>query len=552
VTGVTLATSPRNLAPTAHHPSMVLMRRMSRVAGRSGALWGVVFAVFIVVQMRGYTSTYRTQASRDQLAHAYGTNSGLNALIGLPHAMNTVAGWAEWRFIGILGAIGCIWGLLISTRLMRGEEEAGRYELLLAGQTTRLRAGCNALAGLGMGLLALFAFTALGTIVSSSAQSVGFSLSRCLVFSLALVAGAAMFLAIGALASQLVTSRRLAASIAGVVFGVSFALRMVGDSSSGLHWLVWLSPLGWIEQFHPLTDPAPLAMLPVLGLILLTTAITLRLAGTRDVGAATLPERSATKARLALLGGSTGFALRLMRPVALGWLFAVAAFSALIGTTAASSTNDVAGTKGIETAVERLGGHGSSVADYLGLTFLILALLVALISAGQITAIRTEEADGHLENLLVRPKGRISWFAGRLGLAALLLFVAGILSGIGAWAGAGSQHGAIGLGSLLAAGVNIVPPGVLILGLGALAIGAWPRRTGAVVYGYLAWSFLLEFAGGVIQTSHWLLDTSAFFHMVPAPATNPDWSSAAVITGLGAFGAMVGCLLFHRRDLASA
>ena len=116
------------------------------------------------------------------------------------------------------------------------------------------------------------------------------------------------------------------------------------------------------------------------------------------------PERSATKAHLALLGGSTGLALRLMRPVALGWLFAVAAFAVLIGTTAASSTTDVAGTNGIEKAVERLGGHGSPVADYLGLTFLVIALLVALISAGQITAIRTEEADGNLENLLVRPK----------------------------------------------------------------------------------------------------------------------------------------------------
>jgi hypothetical protein len=30
----------------------------------------------------------------------------------------------------------------------------------------------------------------------------------------------------------------------------------------------------------------------------------------------------------------------------------------------------------------------------LGLTFLLLAFLIALISAGQITAMRTEEADG--------------------------------------------------------------------------------------------------------------------------------------------------------------
>jgi ABC-2 type transport system permease protein len=209
--------------------------------------------------------------------------------------------------------------------------------------------------------------------------------------------------------------------------GASFALRMVGDSSSGLHWLVWLSPLGWVEQFRPLTDPNLLAILPVLGLIFLTTAITLRLSATRDVGAATLPERSATRAHVALLGGSTGLALRLMRPMAFGWLFAVAAFSLLIGTTAASSTTDVAGTNGIEKAVERLGGHGSPVADYLGLTFLVIALLVALISAGQITAIRTEEADGNLENLLVRPKGRISWFAGRLANRSHGLRISGLV-----------------------------------------------------------------------------------------------------------------------------
>jgi ABC-2 type transport system permease protein len=78
-------------------------------------------------------------------------------------------------------------------------------------------------------------------------------------------------------------------------------------------------------------------------------------------------------------------------------------------------------------------------------------------------------------------------------------------------------------------------------------LGAWPRLTSAALYGYLAWPFLVEFAGGVIHTSHWLLDTSVFFHMVPAPAASPDWPSAAVITGLGMLGAILGGFLLSRR-----
>ena len=543
---------PRELAPAGRYPGTVLARQVARRAVRSGALWGLIFGFFIFVQTHAYTSTYKTQAARDQLARAYGSNTAMNALLGSERAVNTVAGFASWRFIGILGILGSIWGLLMSTRLMRGEEEAGRYDLLLAGQTTRRHAGGQALAGLGAGLLALFVLTALGAIVTGRSPSVGFSLGQCLYFSVTLVAGAAMFLAIGALASQLASTRRRAAAMAGVVFGVAYALRMVADTNQGLHWLVWLSPLGWVEEARPLTDPNPVALLPVLVLLIAVTAATLHLAGTRDVGAASLPGRDSSPPHLALLGGSAGLAVRLMRPVALGWLFAVAAFAVLIGTTAESSAKDATGSHGIGQAIGRLGGHGSLVADDLGLTFLILALLIALISAGQITAMRTEEAGGYLENLLVRPVSRASWFAGRLGLSCLLLITAGVLAGIGAWAGAASQHSGVGFGSLVTAGLNVVPPGLFLLGLGALVFGAWPRLTSAVVYGYLAWSFLVEFAGGVVHTSHWLLDTSIFFHMVPAPAASPDWSSMGVITGLGILGAVLGGILLSRRDQKNA
>ena len=192
-------------------------------------------------------------------------------------------------------------------------------------------------------------------------------------------------------------------------------------------------------------------------------ALASQLAGTRDAGAASWPGRDSSQPHLALLGGSAGLAVRLMRPVALGWLF-----------------------------------------------------------------------------------------AGRLGLSCLLLITAGLLAGIGAWAGAASQHSGVRFWSLLTAGLNVVPPGLFLLGLGALVLGAWPRRTSTVVYGYLAWSFLIEFAGGVVHTSHWLLDTSVFFHMVPAPATSPDWSSMAVITGLGILGAVLGGILLCRRDQKNA
>lgn len=93
---------------------------------------------------------------------------------------------------------------------------------------------------------------------------------------------------------------------------------------------------------------------------------------------------------------------------------------------------------------------------------------------------------------------------------------------------------------------------MLLLGIGAMMLGVWPRRTSVIVYGYLAWSFLVEFTGAVVHASHWLMDTSVFFHMVPAPASSPAWTSAAVIVGLAVAAAAVGGIAFTRRDVLGA
>jgi ABC-2 type transport system permease protein len=68
---------PRALTRSGRHPGAVAAREVARKAARSGALWGLIFAFLLVVQILANIASYKTQASRDQLEAACGTNIGL-------------------------------------------------------------------------------------------------------------------------------------------------------------------------------------------------------------------------------------------------------------------------------------------------------------------------------------------------------------------------------------------------------------------------------------------------------------------------------------------
>ena len=138
----------------------------------------------------------------------------------------------------------------------------------------------------------------------------------------------------------------------------------------------------------------------------------------------------------------------------------------------------------------------------------------------------------------------------RLGVAATVVVLAGALGGIFAWLGVASQDVTISFASLLGAGLNTAPAGLCLLGLGALAWGIAPRLASGAVYGVLAWSFLVELLGGIVNSSHWLLDTSILHHLAPSPAVAPDWTSGGVMIAIGIGAAVLGVLAFARRDLA--
>jgi ABC-2 type transport system permease protein len=101
----------------------------------------------------------------------------------------------------------------------------------------------------------------------------------------------------------------------------------------------------------------------------------------------------------------------------------------------------------------------------------------------------------------------------------------------------------------VAAGVNIAPPALLVVGVGTLLYGLWPRVAVPLTYGVVTWSLLVELVGSVVTTNHWLLDTSVLHHATPAPAADPRWSSWVVMTVLGLVAALAGTVAFDRRDL---
>ncbi len=539
-------------APSGRWPRTVVARETARRGVRSAVLWGVIFGVYVTESATGYEGAYKTSGQRHALAQTLGSDVGISAIIGPASHLDTVAGFVAWRTLGVLTVVGAVWGLLAATRLLRGEEDAGRWELLLAGRTTRRGGAAPALTGLAGCALVLWAITAVIAVAVGRSSSVHIDGRSALFLAVADVSGAAVFLAVGALTSQLAPTRRQAASYAGGVLGVAYALRMVADSGAGLAWLRWASPLGWVEELHPLTAPRPVALVPIVGLIAILTVLTVQLAGGRDLGASTIPDRSRPPTRTMLLSGPTGLTVRLVRPVVIGWVVAIALAGLMLGLIAKAAGRALTGSTAMRKLVSDFGAHGAGATTYLGVAFLMVALLLALIAAGQVGAARGEEAEGKLDHLLVRPVSRTSWLAGRLSVATGALVIAGAVAGVTGWLGAASQDSGIGLTNMVAAGLNLVPPAVLILGVGTLAFGIRPRAASGACYAVLAWSFLVELIGGIVNASHWLLDTSVFHQMAAAPAVAPDWTTNAVLVALGVAAAAIGGIVFRFRDLAGA
>lgn len=523
-------------------PVSVLARRNLRdVRGRT-IVFAYIFAIYACVQPIGFRKTYPSALDRARFAESFAGNPGLRILYGRPHDIGTTIGYTEWRVGGVLAIVAAVMGLFLAVRVLRGEEETGRTEFLLTAPLSRLTVLVSS------GLAVFYSIVILSVAELAGLLIGGIPWAGATLMSLAAACAAGLGAGIGAVTSQLASTARSALSIGAAVVAGTFLLRALSDTADGLRWLVWLTPLGWVEELRPLTDVTAWVFVLLIAVVTSLVAVTLRLVLMRDIGTGLLPDHDRAAPRLTMMKTPLRQNVRAQTPVIVLWLTSVGLFMFILGVVSHSiSSTDIPA--GVQRQIDKLGtGSLSSTKGYLAFLFLFLMVVMCLLACGQIGALSKDEI-AYLETVLALPVGRGRWLSGRLLVSLCVVVFVAMFAGIATWLGTEIAGSHVGFTSLFLAGVNILPVTCLFLGLGFMLFGGLPRQATGVLYVLVGLSFLWQLVGALLSPPHWVLDLSPFAYVASAPSQDIRVLPAIVMLLVGASAASTGFVLFRRRDL---
>jgi ABC-2 type transport system permease protein len=525
---------------------LAIARRALRDARVRTVAFAYLFAAIAYIQPVSYRHAYPTLADRLSFARSFGANKAVVLFYGKAYDLLSVGGYSAWRVGGTLAIFSAVFGLLAAVRALRTEEETGRAELVLAGPVGRQPAFLGSMAAIAAGVLLLWAAAFLGSVLG------GLPAGGSAYLALAVVSVVPVFVGVGALASQIAPTRRMALELGGGVVALAFVLRVIADTSNGFGWLRWATPLGWAEELRPFTGAQPaVLLLPLATAAVLIYAAEKIFAG-RDLGSGLLPAHDSAEPRQGLLSSPTAQALRSERPTLVVWLLSVGAFAFIVGVIS-KSIHGAGISSQVNRELAKLGaGSVLTPKGYLGFSFIFFVLAVSLFACSQISAARQEEATERLETILALPVPRRGWLTGRLALGVVAVLAISVVAGLFAWLGAVSTGVSLSFARMLEAGLNCVPAAILFLGVAALAYALAPRASTGIAYGLVTVAFLWQLFGGLFGAPKWLVDVTPFAHIGFVPAQPFRAAAAGVMLAIGLLTAAIAMLAFERRDLAGA
>jgi ABC-2 type transport system permease protein len=517
-------------------------RLAAREVWRGNAAAAVGTALMLEVILSSYSAAFSSGGVGG--LRSLVDNPAVRALYGTAYDLNSAGGFGVWRGGTFVLVVAGLWGALASVRVLRGEEEAGRWDLLLA-QPVRPRAA------LDRHLLVLLA----GCAVIGAAIAAVFLLNSqaadgAVLFGAGTALLAAAGVGVGACCAQVFGQRRRAAGVAGSVIGAAYLARMLGDASGSLDWLRWLTPFGWVQELRAYggDHPGPLALLVASAAGLQVAAVAMY--GRRDLGAGLVADRGHVGARTRLLGGLLPFAWRERLAAVAGWSAGLAVYGFVIGAITASFTDFIRSNAEFRDFVARYGiGNLRTPAEFIGLMAGVLGLLLVLQVTTSVHRCWEEERDGHLDLLHALPVTRTGWLGAEVAASCGAVACSVAVSILAAWAGAGAGGADLSLVDTARAIVNSLSVVVLFTGLAVALHGLLPRIALAVPAGLAVVAYFLAFLGPAADLPHTIVTLSPFAHLARVPAVPVEVVATTVMVGSGLLLGVLGFVGYARRDL---
>ncbi|MDW4572129.1 polyketide antibiotic transporter [Microbacterium sp. M3] len=517
-------------------------------------LWAVGTALLAYASYVGVADAYGTPQDRTSLLAAALANPVILLFRGLPSGTGEGA-FMVFLIFPWLALLAAFMSTFLAVRHTRGDEEAGRAELVAATPAARtLPFAATAVHGILANVL-------LGALTAGAFLAVGLDAHGSLLAGAAVGAVGVAFLGVGLFSAQLMRTSRGANGVAVwtlvlmfVVAGIGNAIGTPSDDLTRMEssWLTWLSPFGWGENTRAFDDNLWWPALLCVGAGAVLIAVSAVLVSARDLGGSFIAERRGRADASAALSTPTALVWRLTRGAVIGWTVG-GLLVGLLSTSLASIVQDVgASNPAVEQILRQISGEGSIEQGTVTTFFTMLGVLAACAAVQVVCRARQEEVHGTAEPLLAAPVGRVRWLAGYLlvGLVAIVLVVAAAMAG--AAAGIASQDGDMDLmRTVLVTGAGQVAAASVFLVVTALAFVLAPRVTIPLGWTLVLLGMTLGLFGPLFQFPEWLV------HLSPIAVTPFVDGDEIDLRGLwwlvlaAGAGAAAALGLMRRRQLAA-
>lgn len=523
-----------------------LLRLFLRLDRVRIAIWTLSFGLLVAGSIASFEATYTTPEALQARA-ALMKNPSVVMMTGPAFGLDHYTFGAMvanelslWLFLA-----SAIMSIQIVVRHTRAEEESGRLEVVRALPVGRYAPALAAVATVGLANLAVGAATTVALVAT------GMEVASSIAIGAATALTGLVFGAVGGITAQVTEHGRTAMSMAFGVLAVAFLVRGLGDviDSQG-SWLSWLSPLAWAQQTRLYVDLRWWPLVVSAAAVVVLLALTVRLAQRRDLGAGLrAPAPGPAEASPRLLS-PVGLAHRLLWNVFLGWTIGMVFFGIAFGTLANSLGDVVDDLPQLGDWIQiDLADLEQSFAAAM-LSFLVIAPMSVAVSG--VLRLRSEEAAGRVEAVLVTGSRRSSllggWTLVVVVQAIVMLVLIGLGVGVGVMIGTGDAHW---IGDLVLAAVAYVPAVLLVTAVAIALYGLVPRRS-ALAWVLVVWVTLVLYLGELLGLPDWALALSPLHHTPLLPGADVDATPLVVMSLAAVLLTAVGFAALRRRDIVSS